>query len=102
MCGKAAREKDGSKKLNVEIAPGNQMRLEVYMKSYNARPDRKTPRIKYTDVLNMALDTYLDAHLEELRRRLGRKRHQAKRTDRAGQPGSGSDREEEHENGKSV
>jgi hypothetical protein len=71
---KSGREKDGSKKINVEIAPGNRAKLEAYIKAYNARPDRKTPKVKYTDVLNAAVDQFLDAHLDTLRNRLGRKR----------------------------
>jgi hypothetical protein len=71
---KAGKEKGGSKNINVEIAPGNQMKLEAYIESYNARPDRKTPKVKYTDILNAALDQFLDAHLDTLRSRLGQKK----------------------------
>lgn len=71
---KADKEKSGSKRINVEIAPGNQVKLKAYIESYNARPDRKTPKVKYTDVLNTALDRFLDAHLDTLRRRLGKKK----------------------------
>jgi hypothetical protein len=40
----------------VEIAPGNQAAMDRYIESYNHTPDRKTPKIKYTDVVNEALD----------------------------------------------
>jgi hypothetical protein len=68
------KDKEGARKINVEIAPGNQMKLEAYIEGYNARPDRKTPKVKYTDVLNAALDQFLDAHLDTLRSRLGGKK----------------------------
>jgi len=48
--------RSGSRKINVEIAPGNQEALDRYIDSYNDKPDRKTPKIKYTDVVNEALD----------------------------------------------
>ena len=63
--------KDGARIINVEIAPGNQRRMEEYITAYNARPDRRTPKKKYTDVVNEALDRFLDAklpHMESGRR----------------------------------
>ena len=30
--------------------------MDRYIESYNHTPDRKTPKIKYTDVVNEALD----------------------------------------------
>jgi hypothetical protein len=53
---KRDKEKPGSRKINVEIAPGNQAAMDRYIESYNHTPDRKTPKIKYTDVVNEALD----------------------------------------------
>jgi hypothetical protein len=58
---KRDKEKPGSKKINVEIAPGNQAAMDRYIESYNHKPDRKTPKIKYTDVVNEALDRLLSA-----------------------------------------
>jgi hypothetical protein len=58
---KHEKGKAGSRKINVEIAPGNQRAMDRYIESYNARPDRKTPKIKYTDVVNSALDQLLSA-----------------------------------------
>jgi hypothetical protein len=55
------RERGESRKINVEIAPGNQLAIERYIESYNHKPDRKTPKIKYTDVVNEALDRLLSA-----------------------------------------
>ncbi|MGO9409687.1 MAG: hypothetical protein ACLQCB_02925 [Spirochaetia bacterium] len=56
--------KDGSEglKINVEIAPGNQAKMDLFIKAYNSRPDRKTPKIKYIDLLNEALDQFFSAH----------------------------------------
>jgi hypothetical protein len=54
--------KAGSRKINVEIAPGNQEAMDVYVESYNQRPERSTPKIGYTDVVNEALDRFLNAH----------------------------------------
>lgn len=75
MSKKGDKEKSGAKILNVEVAPGNRTRLEAYIHGYNTRPDRKTPKIKYTDVLNEAVDRFLDARLDALRAklRLGKK-----------------------------
>jgi hypothetical protein len=56
------KEKVDSRKINVEIAPGNQQAMDVYVESYNQRPDRTTPKIGYTDVVNDALDKFLNAH----------------------------------------
>jgi hypothetical protein len=53
------KDKADSRKINVEIAPGNQQALDRYIQAYNHRPDRATPKIKYTDVVNEALDTLL-------------------------------------------
>jgi hypothetical protein len=54
--GKKRGKEPGSRRINVEIAPGNQASMDRYIESYNHKPDRKTPRIKYTDVVNEALD----------------------------------------------
>jgi hypothetical protein len=56
------QNKETTRTINVEIAPGNQEKLDRYIKAYNHRPDRATPKIKYTDVVNDALDTFLSAH----------------------------------------
>jgi hypothetical protein len=56
---KREKERVGSRKINVEIAPGNQAAMDRYIESYNHAPDRKTPKIKYTDVVNDALDKFL-------------------------------------------
>lgn len=56
---KRDKERAGSRKINVEIAPGNQAAMDRYIESYNHKPERKTPKIKYTDVVNSALDQLL-------------------------------------------
>jgi hypothetical protein len=69
-------DRDSSRKINVEIAPGNRERMARYIEAYNRRSDRKTPKIKYTDVVNDALDKYLSAHQStpQTRRPTGRKK----------------------------
>jgi hypothetical protein len=57
MAKKPARGKKGlSRKVNVDIAPGNALRLLTYMRRYNAHPDRSRPVLTVTDVLNEAMD----------------------------------------------
>lgn len=51
-------EKAISRKINVEIAPGNRTRLEAFIKRYNEHPDRSRPSLTMTDVLNEALDDF--------------------------------------------
>lgn len=48
-----------AKMVNIEIAPKNQSRMQSYIDNYNEKPDRVTPKIKYTDVINEALDFFL-------------------------------------------
>lgn len=59
---KNQKPKAEPKKLNVEIAPGNREKMESYLEAYNSHEGRKTPKLKYTDVLNAALDSFLQAH----------------------------------------
>ena len=66
---KKDREKATTRKINVEIAPGNQAKMDVYIEAYNGRPDRRTPKIKYTDVVNDALDKFLGAEQKASRPR---------------------------------
>ncbi len=62
------KEKDSlSKKINVEIAPGNQKAMDEYIQSYNQKPDRKKTKLKYTDVVNEALYVYLSKHLKKIK-----------------------------------
>jgi hypothetical protein len=53
-----AEGRASSRKVNVEIAPGNRTRLEAYLKSYNGHPDRSRPSLTLTDLLNEALDEF--------------------------------------------
>ncbi len=57
--GRAKTGPDKAKKINVDIAPANWMKLKDYITAYNQRPDRITPVLKYTDIINEALDQYL-------------------------------------------
>ncbi len=72
MGGKGRKAKGHSHTINVEIAPGNQGRMSGFIEAYNARPDRRTPKLKYTDVVNEALDRFLDARLGALREKVRR------------------------------
>jgi hypothetical protein len=58
---KHRRDKAGARKINVEIAPGNQAAMGRYIESYNHRENRTTPKIGYTDLVNEALDRFLRA-----------------------------------------
>jgi hypothetical protein len=53
------QHKEAPRTINVEIAPGNREKLDLYIRAYNHMPDRATPKIKYTDVVNDALDAFL-------------------------------------------
>jgi len=46
--------------INVDIAPDNWLRLNTFIEDYNEKPDRSTPKLKYVDVINMALDEFLN------------------------------------------
>ena len=83
---KHAHERTGSRKINVEIAPGNQRAIDLYIESYNRRPDRTTPKVGYTDVVNEALDRFLSSRAA---------RALAARAERSGRKGSPVQREEE-------
>lgn len=52
---KGSNENIKSKKVNIEIAPGNWVRLEKYIKGFNENPERTTSKLKYTNVVNEAL-----------------------------------------------
>jgi hypothetical protein len=56
---KHRKDKSGARRINVEIAPGNQAALDRYIKAYNRAPRRATPKLGYTDVVNEALDRFL-------------------------------------------
>jgi len=57
----AKPEKLPSRKVNVQIAPGNRRRLLAYLRSFNENPDRSHPTVTLTDVLNTALDDFFTA-----------------------------------------
>jgi hypothetical protein len=49
----------GAKRLAIEIAPAVRVMLDNYITAFNANPDRAMPPVKYTDVINQAIDEYL-------------------------------------------
>jgi hypothetical protein len=61
----ATKHKSGSKKKRqakrvvTEIAPAVRIMLDAYITGYNEGPDRVSPLLKYTDVINQALDEFL-------------------------------------------
>jgi hypothetical protein len=61
----ATKHKAGSKKkpqvkrVVTEIAPAVRVMLDGYMKAYNDGPERVSSPLKYTDVINQALDAFL-------------------------------------------
>ena len=63
-------DRSASRAINVEIAPGNQERLDLYISAYNHKPERATPKIKYTDVVNEALDRFFSTHQHAPRARI--------------------------------
>ena len=63
------KDKSGARMINVEIAPGNQAAMDRYVESYNHSPQRATPRIGYTDVVNEALDRLLGGASGKVRQR---------------------------------
>ena len=74
MGGKRKKKKTVSRTINVEIAPGNQARLARHIEEYNGRADRTTPKVKYTDVVNEALDRFLGLRLAKLRETVQRRK----------------------------
>jgi hypothetical protein len=48
-----------AKRITVEIAPGVRELLEAHIAAFNDQPERSAPVLKYTDVVNHALDAYL-------------------------------------------
>ena len=54
-----APKKPQSKRIVTEIAPGVRVLLDTYMKAYNEGPERVSSPLKYTDVINLALDAFL-------------------------------------------
>jgi len=59
------KDKPGARKINVEIAPGNQAAMDRYREWYNHRADRSTPKVGYTDLVNQALDRFLRSSQEK-------------------------------------
>jgi hypothetical protein len=63
----ASRKKPQVKRVVTEIAPAVRVMLDTYMKTYNEGPERVSSPLKYTDVINQALDAFLPSkpHDEE-------------------------------------
>ncbi|WP_306600437.1 hypothetical protein [Geothrix sp. 21YS21S-2] len=67
MAGKrkvAAKKKPQAKRVVTEIAPGVRRMLDGYMKAYNDGPERVSSPLKYTDIVNLALDSFLPGRPE--------------------------------------
>jgi len=52
-------KKPQAKRVVTEIAPGVRVLLDAYMKAYNEAPERVSSPLKYTDIINQALDAFL-------------------------------------------
>jgi hypothetical protein len=63
------RKKPSSKRVVTEIAPGVRALLDAYIEAYNEDPERVSTPLKYTDIINRALDAFLpgkpDPHKED-------------------------------------
>ena len=67
MAGKrkgSAKNKTQAKRVVTEIAPGVRTMLDDFLKAYNEGPERVSSPLKYTDVLNKALDGFLPGRPE--------------------------------------
>jgi len=60
----STKGKSQSKRVVTEIAPGVRTMLDAYMQSYNEGPERVSSPLKYTDVINLALDGFLPGRPE--------------------------------------
>jgi hypothetical protein len=54
-----ATKKSQAKRVVAEIAPGVRVMMDAYMKAYNEGSERVSSPLKYTDVINQALDMFL-------------------------------------------
>jgi len=59
------KKKHRSKRVVVEIAPGVRTLLDAYLATHNEGPDRVSSPVKYTDVINQALDGFFPKPIEE-------------------------------------
>ncbi len=61
----AAKQKSGSKKtartkrVVTEVAPAVRVMLDTYLNAHNVDSERVSSPLKYTDVINLALDAFL-------------------------------------------
>lgn len=53
------QKKAQAKRVVAEIAPGVRVMMDAYMKAYNEGSERVSSPLKYTDVINQALDMFL-------------------------------------------
>lgn len=73
MMGKKEKEEDAKKKakapkpkrIALELAPGVRARLEAHVTTFNENPDRASSPLKYTDVVNRAVDQFLTRRCPE-------------------------------------
>ena len=59
---KVGRKKEQTKRVVTEIAPAVRVMLDSYMKDYNEGAQRVSSPLKYTDVINQALDAFLPSN----------------------------------------
>jgi hypothetical protein len=55
----ASRKEPQAKRVVTEISPGVRVMLDAYMNAYNHGAERVSSPLKYTDVINQALDAFL-------------------------------------------
>jgi hypothetical protein len=59
---KLGRKKEQTKRVVTEIAPAVRVMLDSYMQEYNEGAQRVSSPLKYTDVINQALDAFLPSN----------------------------------------
>jgi len=57
-----SRKKEQTKRVVTEIAPAVRVMLDAYIKDYNEADQRVSSPLKYTDVINQALDAFLPSN----------------------------------------
>lgn len=57
-------KREKGQKQHFELSPTNKWRMDFYLKSANDDRDRVMPRLKIGDVVNLALDAWLNTSLK--------------------------------------
>lgn len=50
-----------AKKINLQIAPGNWSKMQSLVTAFNENPERTAPKMKFTDVVNQAIQEFFPA-----------------------------------------